>query len=104
MSPGESRWELNPGESRLWENVTSPAGGNADKTGFVNIEVVSRTLSNYGVNIDLKALLGDLDTDGSGEIEFDEFELMMAKAKAEADNQKKAGGSPADSPKPSMGS
>ena len=33
----------------------------------------------FGLTIDMEELINKIDTDGSGEIEFDEFSLMLGK-------------------------
>jgi len=33
----------------------------------------------FGLTIDIEELINKIDTDGSGEIEFDEFSLMLGK-------------------------
>ena len=75
-------------------------GGNADKSGCVRretmiqiIKYVSRSKywsfisslkhsrfssQDFGLTIDIEQLCNKVDTDGSGEIEFDEFSLMLS--------------------------
>ena len=57
-------------------------GGNADKSGCVKVDVVTRQLKSYGLEINLEAFLAEVDDDGNGEIEYEEFVLMMANQKA----------------------
>ena len=53
-------------------------GGNADKTGFVNRDVISRIIKvDFGLEIDINKMMDAVDEDGSGEMEFDEFELLL---------------------------
>ena len=53
-------------------------GGNPDKTGCVNRDVISRIIKiDFGLEIDINKMMDAVDEDGSGEMEFDEFELLL---------------------------
>merc|ERR1712037_819741 len=53
-------------------------GGNADKTGHVDRDVISRIIKvDFGLEIDINKMMDAVDEDGSGEMEFDEFELLL---------------------------
>lgn len=54
-------------------------GGNADKSGCVRRETMIQIIKyDFGLTIDIEQLCNKVDTDGSGEIEFDEFSLMLS--------------------------
>ena len=54
-------------------------GGNADKTGHVDRDVISRIIKvDFGLDIDIDTMMDAVDSDGSGEMEFDEFELLLS--------------------------
>jgi calmodulin len=52
-------------------------GGNADKSGHVTrdrlVQIIKR---DFGLTIDIEALIDAVDTDHSGEIEFEEFKTV----------------------------
>ena len=53
-------------------------GGNADKTGHVDRDVISKIIKvDFGLDIDIEKMMDAVDEDGSGEMEFDEFELLL---------------------------
>lgn len=53
-------------------------GGNADKSGHVTREDLVRIIkSDFGLTIDIEELLDQLDTDGSGEVDYDEFKQLL---------------------------
>merc|ERR1711934_834314 len=55
-------------------------GGNADKTGHVDRDVISRIIKvDFGLEIDINKMMDAVDEDGSGEMEFDEFELLLSR-------------------------
>lgn len=55
-------------------------GGQADKGGCVKRETMIKIIKHdFGLTIDIEDLINKIDTDGSGEIEFDEFSLMLGK-------------------------
>jgi Ca2+-binding EF-hand superfamily protein len=49
-------------------------GGQEDKTGHVNADMLIKIIKEeFQMTIDIESLIRDVDEDGSGEIEFDEF-------------------------------
>jgi calmodulin len=54
-------------------------GGQADKSGHVNSETLVKIIKHdFGLTINIEQLIEAIDTDGSGEIEYDEFKLLMS--------------------------
>lgn len=54
-------------------------GGNADKTGHVERRMLVQLIKkDFGLPIDIDRMLDELDTDGSGEIEYDEFKALLS--------------------------
>ena len=54
-------------------------GGNADKTGHVDRDVISRIIKvDFGLDIDIDKMMDFVDHDGSGEMEFGEFEQLLS--------------------------
>lgn len=57
-------------------------GGRADGQGFIDAEMLIKTIKEeFEMTIDIRALIDDVDADGSGEIEFDEFKVLLQTAK-----------------------
>lgn len=55
-------------------------GGHLDKSGHVERKVLVQLIKkDFGLPIDIDRMLDELDTDGSGEIEFDEFKALLSK-------------------------
>lgn len=55
-------------------------GGKPDKSGHVERSVLVQLIKkDFGLPIDIDKMLDALDTDGSGEIEFDEFKVLLSK-------------------------
>lgn len=55
-------------------------GGQPDKSGCVKRDTMIKIIKHdFGLTIDIEELINKIDTDGSGEIEFDEFSLMLGK-------------------------
>ena len=53
-------------------------GGQADGDGFVDADKLIHTIKNeFEMTIDIEALIQEVDEDGSGEIEFDEFQQLL---------------------------
>ena len=48
-------------------------GGNSDETGYVTRDRLSFVVSKFGLTIDLEKFFNEVDTDGSGTIEYEEF-------------------------------
>lgn len=58
-------------------------GGDQDGGGCVDAEKLIRTIKEeFEMTIDIEALIAEVDEDGSGEIEFDEFKELLAGAQA----------------------
>ena len=54
-------------------------GGESDKSGFVSRDVLVKIIKHdFGLPIDIEGLINQIDTDGSGEIEFDEFKALLS--------------------------
>ena len=54
-------------------------GGNADRTGHVMRNVLIKIIKeDFGLTIDIEDLIDKVDTDGSGEIEFEEFAVLLS--------------------------
>ncbi len=54
-------------------------GGRMDKTGFVKRETLVRIIKeDFGLTIDIEELINRFDSDGGGEIEFNEFKLLLS--------------------------
>ena len=53
-------------------------GGEPDKSGHVDAEVLIKIIKHdFGLTIDIEELIKAIDTDGSGEIEFEEFKELL---------------------------
>ena len=54
-------------------------GGEPDGEGCVDAQKLIATIKNeFQMTIDIEALIEEIDEDGSGEIEFDEFKALLA--------------------------
>lgn len=54
-------------------------GGDSDGGGCVDAETLIKTIKEeFEMTIDIEALIAEVDEDGSGEIEFDEFKELLA--------------------------
>lgn len=54
-------------------------GGDEDGGGCVDAEMLIKTIKGeFEMTIDIEALIAEVDEDGSGEIEFDEFKELLA--------------------------
>ena len=54
-------------------------GGEADGGGCVDATKLIHTIKEeFGMTIDIEKLIEEIDEDGSGEIEFDEFKALLA--------------------------
>ena len=54
-------------------------GGNADKSGHVDRDVISKIIKiDFGLDIDIEKMMDAVDHDGSGEMEFEEFKLLLS--------------------------
>ena len=53
-------------------------GGQADGDGFIDADKLINTIKNeFEMTIDIEALILEVDEDGSGEIEFEEFQQLL---------------------------
>eukprot|EP00939_MAST-03C_sp_MAST-3C-sp1_P000180 g180.t1 len=56
-------------------------GGNADKSGNVHRGTLVKIIKHdFALTIDIEALIDEIDTDRSGEIEYEEFKMLMSGA------------------------
>lgn len=52
-------------------------GGAPDKSGFVDADRIKKVIQDFGLTIQIDELLELLDTDNSGEIDYDEFKCLF---------------------------
>ena len=53
-------------------------GGQPDGEGSIDAETLIHTIKNeFQMTIDIEKLIEEIDEDGSGEIEFDEFKALL---------------------------
>ena len=53
-------------------------GGKPDKSGNVKRDTLVKIIKkDFGLTIDIEELINKIDTDGSGEIEFEEFKILL---------------------------
>uniref|UniRef100_A0A7S4JWG6 EF-hand domain-containing protein n=1 Tax=Odontella aurita TaxID=265563 RepID=A0A7S4JWG6_9STRA len=54
-------------------------GGQADKGGHVKRDTLIKIIKHdFGLTIDIEELINKIDTDGSGQIEFEEFKILLS--------------------------
>jgi len=54
-------------------------GGNPNKSGYVKRDTLIKIIKvDFGLTIDIEDLINKIDTDGSGEIEFEEFKILLS--------------------------
>lgn len=54
-------------------------GGSPDGEGHVKRDTLVKIIKqDFGLTIDIEELINKIDTDGSGEIEFDEFKILLS--------------------------
>mmetsp|Transcript_2649 Transcript_2649/g.9347 ORF Transcript_2649/g.9347 Transcript_2649/m.9347 type:complete len:148 (-) Transcript_2649:1338-1781(-) len=53
-------------------------GGNIDRTGTISADKLRNVCKEFGLTIDIDKLIRETDTDGSGEIDYEEFKGMLA--------------------------
>ena len=54
-------------------------GGLPDKEGFIDAEKLIRIIKDeFEMTIDIEKLIEDIDEDGSGQIEYDEFKNLLS--------------------------
>eukprot|EP00951_Prasinocladus_malaysianus_P041066 scaffold479819_cov35-Prasinocladus_malaysianus.AAC.1 len=54
-------------------------GGNDDLSGQVSVEKLLHTIREFDLEIDLGKMLSEVDKDKSGQIDYSEFKLLLAK-------------------------
>ncbi|EFC39224.1 predicted protein [Naegleria gruberi] len=52
-------------------------GGNFDRTGVISTEKLKDAVMEFGFTVDIEAIIREVDEDGNGTIDFDEFYLMI---------------------------
>ena len=63
-------------------------GGDQDGGGCVDAEMLIKTIKEeFEMTIDIEALIAEVDEDGSGEIEFDEFKELLAGQADDGENE-----------------
>jgi Ca2+-binding EF-hand superfamily protein len=74
----KERAENDGGETDMIDAFIA-CGGNADKSGNVRRETLIKIIKHdFGLPIDIEALINEIDADGSGEIEFEEFQELLS--------------------------
>lgn len=53
-------------------------GGNPDLTGSLDAERLRKTCQDFQLTIDIDKLIRQYDTDGSGQIDYEEFKSMLS--------------------------
>ena len=54
-------------------------GGEPDKEGYIDADKLIRIIKeDFGMTIDIEKLIQDIDEDGSGQIEYDEFKNLLS--------------------------
>ena len=53
-------------------------GGNSDRTGAIQTDKLTKACQEFGLTIDIDALIREVDDDGNGTVDFDEFTMMMS--------------------------
>ena len=53
-------------------------GGNSDRTGAIQTDKLTAACQEFGLTIDINALIREVDDDGNGTVDFDEFTMMMS--------------------------
>eukprot|EP01062_Namystynia_karyoxenos_P073829 TRINITY_DN70662_c0_g1_i1.p1 TRINITY_DN70662_c0_g1~~TRINITY_DN70662_c0_g1_i1.p1 ORF type:complete len:549 (+),score=172.15 TRINITY_DN70662_c0_g1_i1:82-1728(+) len=84
-----------PPDSDTIEAFVAMGGGSKDdgdtKGGEVQAELLRHMVHNFGLTLDIDKLIAEVDTDGSGEISFDEFAEMF-RTQEELDQRNARGG------------
>ncbi|KAL0482567.1 dynein light chain [Acrasis kona] len=52
-------------------------GGNPDRSGYLAADILREACNEFGLIIDIDALIKEVDVDGNGQIDFDEFSSMI---------------------------
>ena len=72
-------------KAELLEAFTA-MGGEEDGDGCIDAEKLIQVIKyEFGMTIDIEALIEEIDEDGSGEIEFDEFKALLQSSQGAAD-------------------
>ena len=53
-------------------------GGNADKSGEIDIDKLRDMINKFELTIDIEGLIEETDKDGSGLIDYGEFKAMLS--------------------------
>lgn len=53
-------------------------GGNADKSGEIDIDKLRDMITKFELTIDIEGLIEETDKDGSGLIDYGEFKAMLS--------------------------
>ena len=54
-------------------------GGSGDGSGHVRRDTLVKIIkTDFGLTIDIEELINKIDTDGSGQIEFEEFKILLS--------------------------
>ena len=54
-------------------------GGKRDKSGYVRRETLIKIIKvDFGLTIDIEELINKIDNDGSGQIDFEEFKILLS--------------------------
>eukprot|EP00277_Geminigera_cryophila_P015749 CAMPEP_0179446558 /NCGR_PEP_ID=MMETSP0799-20121207/30021_1 /TAXON_ID=46947 /ORGANISM="Geminigera cryophila, Strain CCMP2564" /LENGTH=147 /DNA_ID=CAMNT_0021235755 /DNA_START=31 /DNA_END=474 /DNA_ORIENTATION=- len=63
-----------------WDMVSAfvALGGNADKTGEINMDKLRSMIEKFELTIDIEGLIEETDKDGSGLIDYGEFKAMLS--------------------------
>ena len=63
-------------------------GGEADGDGCIDADKLIDVIKNkFEMTIDIEALIQEVDEDGSGEIEFDEFKQLLGAAESDGEGE-----------------
>jgi Ca2+-binding EF-hand superfamily protein len=62
-------------------------GGNSDRTGAIQTEKLTAACEEFGLTIDIDSLIKEVDDDGNGTVDFDEFTMMMRSNKSDGDDE-----------------
>ena len=56
-------------------------GGNDDMSGYIDAsQLIHIIRSDFQMTIDIEKLISDIDEDGSGQIEYEEFKILLQSA------------------------
>ena len=53
-------------------------GGSKDQTGSISTEKLCDVVKDFGLTIDIEKLIHDIDKDGSGQVDYEEFKALLA--------------------------